>query len=58
VVSSVINAGGGNVEDFNISPSTAWRQARQSRKEIADEIRENWIQPLFPIVHWDEKFIT
>ena len=35
VVASVINAGGRNINDSHISPTTTWRHNRNTKKEIA-----------------------
>lgn len=60
VTSRLVNVGGGNIEDFSLSVSSAWRQRNSAREQIAEKIKEKWLEekPKFAVVHWDSKMMS
>lgn len=57
ITAKIVNVGGGNVEDFTLSTSSAWRQRNEQRVKVANKIKQNWEKPDFAVVHWDSKLI-
>jgi hypothetical protein len=57
IASSFVKSCGGNINQMSLSTATVFRQRRDNRKEISDEVRRNWTKPPFVIVHWDSKLI-
>ena len=58
VAASVINALGIDIEDTNISKSTAWKQGRKVRLAKAEEIKDKFVCPEKVVSHWDGKTLT
>ena len=58
IAASTANALGVDVEDTNISKTTAWRKAQEVRTETAAMIKEAFDCPDKVIVHWDGKTLT
>lgn len=58
--SRLVNVVGGNIGDFSLSVSTAWRQRNAAREQIAKDIKEKWIKdkPKYAVLHWDSKMMT
>ena len=59
VQSSIINSSGGNVGECSMSLSTVWRQRTNTRMQIAEKIKRDWleIKPEHVVIHWDSKLI-
>jgi hypothetical protein len=59
IVSAVIKAAGGNLEDFDISRSTTRRSRMCNRQKIAENVMESVRQhpPRFGALHWDGKLL-
>ena len=58
IAASTINALGIDVNDTNISKTTAWRKAQQVRTETAASIKEGYKPPAKAIGHWDGKTVS
>lgn len=60
LVSAVIKASGGNLDDFDISRSTTHRSRMCNRQQVAEnamaEVTQN--PPLFCALHWDGKLLS
>lgn len=60
VVSAVIKASGGNLDNFDISRSTTRRSRMCNRQQVAESatiaVRQN--PPLFGALHWDGKLVS
>ena len=52
---AVVKAVGVNVEETNISYSTAKTKARKTRFETEADIKDNFVPPKHVNVHWDGK---
>jgi len=59
LVSAVIKASGGNLDEFDISTSTTRRSRMCCRQKLAEEVMDSFRQnpPLFAAVHWDGKLL-
>ena len=58
IAASAINALGIDVNDTNISKTTAWRKAQQVRTETAASIKEGYKPPAKATGHWDGKTVS
>ena len=58
IAASAINAMGGNINETNISKTTAWRKAQEIRSETAANIKNNFQCPPKVTVHWDGKCVN
>ena len=57
IVAKVIKAGGGDLNDFDLSTSTAWRERNKARKEEYEKFYREFIVPNHSIVGWDGKIV-
>mgnify|MGYP003345396186 FL=1 len=57
IQSKVITVGGANVEQTKLSLTTVRRQRTRTREEISERIRNNFVPPQYPSIHWDGKLI-
>ena len=58
VAASVANALGVDIDQTDISKSTAWRNGQKIRLEKAKEIMDTYVCPDRVVVHWDGKTLT
>ena len=60
IISAILHAGNGDLNKFDLSPSTTRRSRIASRQKIANEIIDTVRQnpPRFGALHWDGKLIT
>ena len=59
IVSAIIKAAGGNLDDFDVSRSTTRRKPMSNRQHIAENIMEKIKEkpPQFGAMHWDGKLL-
>jgi len=57
MLASTINAGGGDINDVTLSVASGSRQRRQNRRELINNMREQFIKPHHVVIHWDTKLI-
>lgn len=43
MTSRIVNVGGGNIENFTLSVTSAWRQRNEAREQLAEKIKEKWL---------------
>ena len=55
IAASTINAMGGNIDDTNVSKTSAWRKAKQVRTETAAQVKNTFKCPAKVTAHWDGK---
>ena len=55
IAAATVNAIGGNIDETNISKTSAWRKAKEVRSETAARIKEDFKCPEKVSVHWDGK---
>ena len=58
MAASVANAIGVNIDDTNISKSTAWYQRSKQRVKRAKEVMDEFVCSDKVVVHWDGKTLT
>ena len=61
LTSRMVNVGGGNIAEFSLSVSSAWRQRNAARETLAKQIKEKWLledKPKYAVLHWDSKMLT
>ena len=56
-IASIIKAGGGDLNDFDLSKSTAWTTRNTSRKEEYEKFYSNFKPPKHSVVGWDGKVV-
>ena len=56
-IASIIKAGGGDLNDFDLSKSTAWTTRNATRKEEYDKFYSNFVPPKHSVVGWDGKTV-
>jgi hypothetical protein len=57
IAASVVNAMNGNIDDTNISRTSAWRRSKEVRAKKAEEIKDDFDCPDLVTVHWDGKML-
>ena len=58
IAASTINAMGGNIDDTNVSKTSAWRKSRQGRTEPAAQVKDTFKCPAKVTAHWDGKSLN
>ena len=58
MAASVSKAMGVNIDDTNISKSTAWYQRSKERVKRAEKVMDEFVCPDKVVVHWDGKTLT
>ena len=58
LLAAIITESGGNTNDYFLSFSNVHDKKTKKTREIAKEVKEEWVAPDAPILHWDEKKIT
>ena len=58
MAASVVNALGYNLNDTNVSKSTAWYQRKKERMKRAEKVKGEFTCPDKVVVHWDGKTLT
>ena len=57
LLTAIIVSSGGNPEDYFLSSKNVNRQKAKVNRSTAEEKRESWVAPEYPIILWDEKKI-
>ena len=55
MAASVVNALGLDINNTNVSKTSAWRKGQTARIEKADQIKDNFVCPDMVVLHWDGK---
>ena len=57
LAASVCSAVGIDIQDTNVSTTSAWRRTRKERLDTAKAVKDNFVKPKYVTVHWDGKIL-